>query len=392
MYHFLTLFNELPQNSRVCIYGTGEVSIFYKRLLQRMRKDVSILCFIDTLKSDILDGLPVIPIREIKNIDFEYNYIMLTTPHVDVTVDLFFRYDIHNYICIDYNKYFHLYNYVSLFTDPEFSSDPYSEAALNKIREFREMLKEEEDKELLDLIANARNSNADFSNLFYHMVDNITKIPYQYLHYINKDAIKNAFDCGGCLGETSILFLNHFKNIERVHMFEPLFHKIVYEPFSSIIRNAPKIKLVNFGLWSTKDELRFQEKPGGASCIVLKDEYKDETTLYSKKIKQKVSEYVPKIPVISIDEYIAENNIEKVDFIKMDIEGAEPEALKGALKTINKDRPQLAIAIYHEKEHLYEIPLYLKSMLKGYMYRLGHYRVDLGETVLYAIPEELYGK
>ena len=106
------------------------------------------------------------------------------------------------------------------------------------------------------------------------------------------------------------------------------------------------------------------------------------------------SEDIYTINTISIDEYVYENKIKKVDFIKMDIEGAELEALKGAKSTISDHRPQLAVAIYHvgynNSSDLYEIPLYLSNNLENYTFRLGHYSTEIYETVLYAIPNELY--
>ena len=98
------------------------------------------------------------------------------------------------------------------------------------------------------------------------------------------------------------------------------------------------------------------------------------------------------VNMIDIDSFTKERNI-KVDFIKMDIEGAELSALKGGIGTIQKQRPQLAISIYHSMEDFINIPLYLKENLKDYVFRLGHYgksgRLILSETVFYAIPKEL---
>ena len=53
------------------------------------------------------------------------------------------------------------------------------------------------------------------------------------------------------------------------------------------------------------------------------------------------------VPTISIDEFCQKNNISKVNFIKLDIEGSERFALKGATETLKKFRPLLTISGYH---------------------------------------------
>ncbi len=58
------------------------------------------------------------------------------------------------------------------------------------------------------------------------------------------------------------------------------------------------------------------------------------------------------------------------NFIKMDIEGAEPEALAGAANLIRTHSPNLAISIYHKPEHLWEIPRYLDSLCPKYKFRM----------------------
>ncbi|MNC55831.1 hypothetical protein D3C75_1053850 [compost metagenome] len=86
--------------------------------------------------------------------------------------------------------------------------------------------------------------------------------------------------------------------------------------------------------------------------------------------------------MVSLDSVL---NGQRASFIKMDIEGAEMEALQGAQNTIVKHRPRLAICIYHKPEDILEIPLYLKSLVPDYKFYIRHYSNYTIETVLYAI-------
>lgn len=70
-------------------------------------------------------------------------------------------------------------------------------------------------------------------------------------------------------------------------------------------------------------------------------------------------------------------------FIKMDIEGSELAALKGAAKTIRSDKPFLAICVYHRREDLITIPQYLKELVPEYKLYLRHHSATPVDTVLY---------
>jgi FkbM family methyltransferase len=88
---------------------------------------------------------------------------------------------------------------------------------------------------------------------------------------------------------------------------------------------------------------------------------------------------------ITIDDYVDRKRIDRVDLIKMDIEGAERLALTGAMDTIRRDRPRLAICLYHRWDDVIEIPRLILS--SGVPYRLGFKWVELRngwEAVLFA--------
>lgn len=88
------------------------------------------------------------------------------------------------------------------------------------------------------------------------------------------------------------------------------------------------------------------------------------------------------VPITKLDTVLGDEN---VTFIKMDIEGSELEALKGAEHVIRRWHPQMAICVYHKAEDLFAITNYIHSISDGqYEYYLRHHSDNLTETVLYA--------
>ncbi len=75
-------------------------------------------------------------------------------------------------------------------------------------------------------------------------------------------------------------------------------------------------------------------------------------------------------------------------WIKMDVEGAELDALEGARGVIAADRPVLAVCAYHEQSDLWRIPRAIKTLYGGYRLFLRRYAEDCWEVVCYAVPEE----
>jgi hypothetical protein len=75
-------------------------------------------------------------------------------------------------------------------------------------------------------------------------------------------------------------------------------------------------------------------------------------------------------------------------YIKLDIEGAEMDALKGAAGLIRQHKPVLAVSVYHQQDHLWRIPLYLKTLFPGYQFFLRPHNEEAWDLICYAIPEE----
>jgi len=91
------------------------------------------------------------------------------------------------------------------------------------------------------------------------------------------------------------------------------------------------------------------------------------------------------LPLRCLDDLVETGEIEQVDLIKMDIEGHELPALRGAERTLQRFRPRLAISLYHRWEDYFRIPIHLDRLSLGYRFYLENYTISDGETVMYCI-------
>jgi hypothetical protein len=91
------------------------------------------------------------------------------------------------------------------------------------------------------------------------------------------------------------------------------------------------------------------------------------------------------LPTRTLDGLVTANEIERIDLIKLDVEGSELSALQGGHNSIRRWRPKLAISLYHRPEDFFSIPLWLDSLDCGYRFFIDHYSIHHEETVLYAI-------
>lgn len=94
------------------------------------------------------------------------------------------------------------------------------------------------------------------------------------------------------------------------------------------------------------------------------------------------------VDVTTLDEVVSERRLASVDFIKMDIEGGEVDALKGARQTILRHAPRLAISVYHLARDLPDTVTTIRNVRPDYRFFLSHKSPGLSETVLFASVED----
>jgi FkbM family methyltransferase len=170
---------------------------------------------------------------------------------------------------------------------------------------------------------------------------------------------------GAFHGETSVWFADKVKATGRVYAFEPseqnrknLLQNISMNGLEQIIIPVP---------CALYNENKMVNLAGEGNCSGITT---DGNTFDTR--------------AITLDTFMDEQGLEKIDFIKMDIEGAERSALRGAEQTIITYKPKLAICVYHLTDDLLDIATYIQSLVPEYKIYLSHKNEWWPETVLFA--------
>lgn len=87
------------------------------------------------------------------------------------------------------------------------------------------------------------------------------------------------------------------------------------------------------------------------------------------------------VKVDALDHLITDD----VTFLKLDVEGAECQALIGAEQLIKRCKPKLAVCLYHKPEDIWEIPMLILKFNPDYKFYIRHYTMLQYETILYAM-------
>ena len=142
--------------------------------------------------------------------------------------------------------------------------------------------------------------------------------------------------------------------------------------------NLPNIILIPKGAYSSNNVMKFYNTGLARSTIISGQ---DNNHSLSEMLKAHNDDLI-QIETLTIDEMLSS---EKATYIKMDIEGSELEALKGAKQTIQKHKPRLAISIYHKNNDILDIPQYILELNDSYKFYIRQYIYTPLEVVLYAI-------
>ncbi len=189
-----------------------------------------------------------------------------------------------------------------------------------------------------------------------------------YRQILHLGTEEHYLDLGGYDGDTVLEFLEQTGGkYGSVTVLEP-----DVKNFRKLTKTAEQygwedMQLLNKGVWSEDSTLSFDNRAGRNSFLSSSGR----TT----------------VPVCSVDGLLQDK---PCTFIKMDVEGAEREALLGAAKTIRQKNPKLAFSGYHRSEDLFSLPLLLKEIEPSYRIYLRHHPyLPAWETNFYAVADKI---
>jgi FkbM family methyltransferase len=182
-----------------------------------------------------------------------------------------------------------------------------------------------------------------------------------------------VLDIGGCWGDTALRFAQLAGPAGHVYTFE-------FDPESLAVLRAnlelnpalgSRIDIVEQAAWNRSDEML--EFLAAGRCTVL--------------LEPATAQSSAGVSTVTLDDFADRTGLERLDFVKMDVEGAELQVLEGAGETLRRLRPKLAIAAYHHDDDLVTIPRAIESLGLGYRLFLDTYSPVEEETVLFAAVE-----
>lgn len=209
---------------------------------------------------------------------------------------------------------------------------------------------------------------------------------YLFSQYAYRDAAAGAgprpgdvaVDAGGCWGDTALWLAHQVGERGRVHSFEPAprNHELMTRNLELNPRLAERIRAWPLPLGNDANAPVWVDDLLAAGAHVH-----DNARGYGDGEKLQVRSE-------TVDALVGCGEIERVDFLKVDVEGDDVAVLEGAAETIRTHRPRLAVACYHRPDDLVRIPETIASLGVSYRWYLQCSTMTRVDTVAFGVPAD----
>lgn len=343
------------KNDKIIIYGAGRTG---KRLYQHLKNfNISVEGFIDRNGDGSLFGLPI------------YNFPSIPPEWRSRKTILALHNEVlHVAEWLRMLNFEHVYSLAAMNLEIEEEGiDPFVYALLNskkllsleKIDKLKSILEDECSQEIVNYYCNY----IETGELKYLRKKDLGEMYHSDNRPYSFHTAFNYVDCGAFTGDTIEIFSRHY-TMRNIIAFEP--DTIT---FTSLRHNLSNMKI-------PCTIITIQGAVGKENNILTFDSVQDGSASISEKGNTQV-------PVFSLDALLANC---PVDFIKMDIEGGERNALEGASKIIHQQQPMLATSIYHSITDFFDIPQLIYQLNPQYKLFLRCHNDCFHDAVCYAVP------
>lgn len=186
-------------------------------------------------------------------------------------------------------------------------------------------------------------------------------------HYINDRADEVLYDIGAFSGDSVLGYVESGRSYREIHSFEPSAnnYKVLEACLSKLSRHQSGLFAHPLAIGDSVGTVLIEDDNGPASRVGQGSEVVNMTTL----------DELSKV-------------IAPATFIKIDIEGFEPQCLAGGRQLIAEHHPAIAVCVYHLQDHLWSILLQLQGYYPGYRFSLCPHLAEGWDLVLYAVPAD----
>lgn len=340
-------FRETAKDTQIVLYGAGNNCLptieFLKK--EKMTKILGICDRNENKWGTEILGVPVMSFENLR-IKFPNAIIFVTTFMIAKQVIL----DLSPYYPREKIIYFTKYEQEELHGFRQ-----YVRENLHRFQALSDSFADKKSQEVLQLVLEGRNSG-DYR--YYDQAYTENQYFQSDIYQMTEEEV--FLDVGGFDGDTVRDFLRHQGNsYKKIITCEP--NPENYKEIEKICVGNPKISLIKKGISDQQETLYLDSKNSASSFGASGDLL---------------------LELDSLDHLIDE----EITFLKMDIEGFEIKALAGAVETIKKYKPTLAVCVYHKYTDFLEIPAFIRALGLGYEFYLRHHNnYGYNETVLYGV-------
>lgn len=330
---------ELPGS--FAVFGTGQRGRRCRQRLEAM--NIRVECFVDNnpcRQGTVMDGLPVISPEALR----------AHSPDLPVLICSFARQEIFAQLAA--------MGFDDIYQDA-LAERPPLRLLRERAGDFEQVLASLADEE-------SRRVYADVLRFRFYGTPFPALSPYpMYAHPQARAQAGDAIvDGGAASGDTLALFLKAAGPQGNIHCFEPTPESFAHLQACADGLGCAGVHPVRAALWNQDGQVSFFES-------------------FAMSHGNRVGQGSVQVEALTLDSFVKREGIDRLDLIKLDIEGAELAALQGARETIRRFRPRLQICLYHQFQDLWELPLFVRELVPEYRLYVGHHSPDHLDTVLY---------